>query len=378
MPYQFILTDLLGVTHGELTQASERRVTDPHMRVPSASCTIPLAHPLASTVMDTDCLLQAWRIDPVTSQRDCLFNGPIITAEETGQSDEQTIAIAAAGPYWRVAKRLIPGSLLTTGVAYGSSGGLIDLGTIARTILTDVNGVHFTGIDLGTQVATTTGWVGTWFLKNAAEAIAELAAGLNTFEYRVRPTAPTAYANPNNWPRIGLFDVAPTLGSSRPDAIFEYGAGRANVASYGRVKSREGILTRAQVAPPGWPDGVERNPDQSLKYNLVTKDDLTAINARGLFEEQVNDAGVLDATLRGQIGDYHVALRKQPRETITFTVAPNARPAPKVDYDVGDTVRARGTISGSVRFDALFRVWGITYNVDANGTEQIELELVRP
>jgi hypothetical protein len=391
MAWQFVLTDLLGNVHGELTRASSRKVSLPHLRIPNASCTIPIWHPLAPLATDTDCLLKCYRTDAVTGQKDLAFHGPIVSAEENSDGASQTIALTAAGPYWRMTKRIIPGSKLKAGLQYGSSGGPLDLGSISRSIITDVNGADFTGIDLGTQTATTSGWVGKWWLKNAAEAIAELSAGLNTFEFRVRPTEPVAYANPNNWPRIGLYDVAPTIGQSRPDAIFEYGTSRANVAGYSRSISRDSLLTSAIISVQGWPDSVEQVtlPATGDKYNLLqraggatitapTAPTSTDISSRGLFEEVVGDNGVLDDTLRAQMADFHVLIRKQPRQQITFKPSPNARPAPFVDYNPGDTVRARAVVNGTLRFDALFRIWGITFDVDENGNENVELELVTP
>lgn len=374
MGWSFVVTDLQGNVHGEVRQATSRNVTLPHLRIPSASFTLPLWDPLATTVMDTDCLLKCYR-DGVIA-----FHGPIITAEEQGSTGQQTVQVTAAGPYWRLTKRLIPASKTAGGFAQGSAASLIDLGSIAHTILTDCNGEQFTGIDVGTWAASTSGWIGRWLLKNAAEGIAELAAGLSSFEFRVRATEGVTYANPGqNWQRIGLLDVAPTLGQSRPDAVFEYGTTRANVDSYTRTKTRDGILTSAFVSVSGWPDTVERNTDGSVKYSPLTRrPDSAAVLNRGLYEEVVNDAGVLDDTFRARIGDFHVNLRKNPRERILFKPAVNAKPTPLVDYEPGDTVRARAVVRGSLRFDALFRIWGITFDVDENGNENVELELVQP
>lgn len=384
--WQFILTDLLGNVHGEVTNAAERKVTLPHLRVPSASFTIPIQDTLAPLALDTDCLLKAYRIDSVTGQKDLAFHGPVVSAEENADASAKSVAVTAAGPYWRLSKRLIPASKLQSGVQYGAAGSLQDLGTIARTVIQDVNGAHFTGIDLGTFSASTSAWVGKWYLKNAAEAIAELSAGLNSFEHRVRPTEPVAYANPQNWPRIGLFDVAPIVGVSQPDAIFEYGTGQANVTTYKRSVSRESLLTDALISVSGWPDSIERafdplNPSVvpwPEKYHLIEVGDTTQINARGLFEEVVSDAGILDDTLRTGVAQFHVDIRKNPRQLITFSPVVNARPAPFVNYNVGDTVRARAVVNGILRFDALFRIWGITFDVDQNGNENVELELVMP
>ncbi len=82
--------------------------------------------------------------------------------------------------------------------------------------------------------------------------------------------------------------------------------------------------------------------------------------------------------IRTGIVDYHLAYRKNPRQIINFKPAVNARPAPFVDYNVGDFVRARATVNGVLRFDATFRVWGVTFDIDVNGNENVDLELVTP
>lgn len=378
MSWQFIVTDLNGTVIGEVNKATERQIVLPHLRVPTASFKLPLWSDMAATIMDSDCLLRCYRKDDASGTRTLAFHGPIISAEESGESGVQSIAVTATGPYWRLSKRYIPSSLNATGAAYGAADALQDLGTMARTILNEVNAVHFTGIDLGDWAASTNGFIGRWYQKNAAEAIAELAAGLSSFEFRVRPTEPTAYANPQGWPRIGLFDCAPTLGVSRPDAVFEYGTTRANVNSYKRTVTRDTLLNDARAYVQGWPDTIEKNTDGTEKYHAVESTDSTSINSRGLFEEIVSDAGVLDDGLRQKIADFHVAIRKNPRQQIIFSPVMNARPTPFVHYDVGDTVRARAVVGGTLRFDALFRIWGITFNVDENGNENVDLELIEP
>jgi hypothetical protein len=381
--WQFILTDLYGNVHGEVTQASARKVTLPHLRVPSCSFTIPVWHDLAELVLDTDCLVKAYRYDEHTDTRVLAFHGPVVSAEENTEEGAKSIAVTCAGPFWRLTKRIIPSSKLKSGTQYGAEGALIDLGTIANTVLSDVNGHRFTGIVAGDHEDTTDAWAGKWHLKNAAEAIAELGAGLNSFEYRVRPTEPVSYANPDSWPRIGLFDTLAIIGEDRPNAIFEYGVPRSNMASYKRTVSRETLLTRAIISVSGWPDSIEKlNLGTPLapvivdRYNLIERSDADQISDRGLFEEVVNDAGVYDDGLRQNIADFHLGIRKNPKQIITFKPVTNARPAPLVDYNVGDFVRARAIVNGSLRFDAQFRIWGVTFDVDQNGNESVEIELI--
>ncbi len=367
---QTILTDLTGATLGEVRNASDRKVVLPHMRVPTAEMTVPLWHEHAATMMDTDCMLKFYRIDPVTSTRTLIFNGPIVSAEESGEG-RQTVRVNAAGPMWRLAHRYIGNT--KAGVSFGV-GTTRDLGLIAHDILDIVNGGNFSGISKGTRTASSSGTYGPVWIKNAAEAITELAAGVNSFEYVVDPSEPTSVGGVGGWPQIGLMRIAPVIGATQLNAIFEYGTGARNVASYNRKVDREGLCNSAIISLNGWPDA----PEGGLAKDLIFRTDSTSITARGIFSAPIPDNGVTDDTLRTQIADFHLLLRKNPRQQITFKPARNARPAPFVDYNVGDTVRARAAVRGSLRFDNLFRIWGLTVNVDSNGNEDVELELVMP
>lgn len=379
MAWEFILTDLQGNIHGEVTQATERKVSLPHMRVPTASFKIPTYHYLAGTVLTTDCLVKAYRVftSPTSgaTTRTLAFHGPVISVDENGEQGTQTVAVSAAGPMWRLAKRIIPGSKnKDTGWSNGSAAAPLDMGTLAQNILSNTNADSFTGISNGTHSPSTNGFIEKWYLKNVAEAIAELSASLDSFEYVVTPTEPVNVAQA--WPQIATFNVAPVIGTSRPDAIFEYGSTKANVTSYTRQISRDGLLTRAILSVGGWPDGVEKAGGVD-KYALVERN-ADNIGTRGLFEEVISDAGILDNGMRAELGDYHLALRKNPRQVITFNPAQNATPTPFLDYNVGDTVRGIAYVGGTIRFNAEFRIWGLSFDIDQNGNENVELEMVAP
>lgn len=368
MAWEFVLTQLDGTVIGALQNADSRKVTLPHLRVPTAEFRIPLWHPHAVAIMDSDCLLRCYRTDVVTSTRTLAFHGPIVSAEESGEAG-QSIAVTAAGPYWRLARRYI--GLLQAGISFGV-GTPRDLGLIAHDILDAINGGSFTGISKGTRTATSSGTYGPVWIKLAAEAIAELGASVSSFEIEVAPTEPTAVGGVGGWPQIGLMNIAPTVGTNKPDAIFEYGDGSRNVVSYSRKVDREGNANRVHISVQGWPDTPEGG------QVLITREDTSSINARGLFEAVANDNGVVDAALRTGIADFHLVYRKNPRQQIQFKPAANARPAPFVDYKPGDTVRARAVVRGSVRFDASFRVWGLSFEIDSTGNEDTSLELVMP
>lgn len=365
--WQFILTDLMGVPFGELYGASERTVAIPLSRLTTASFKIPMWHPLGDSLVTKECLLQCWRTDATGSKR-LVFNGPIRGVNEVTDSTTQTIAATATGPFVRVGARYL--GMSKAGIKFPASG-VRDLGLIAHDILDTVNGQEFTGISKGTYTASVAGSTGQLFIKNAAEAISEIASGLNSFEYIIRPTVPTSVGGLGGWPQIGFMDVAPLIGgTSRPDAIYEYGTSRSNVSGYDRSISREGMVTRGWISVNGWPD--------STTQELRSRTDTAAQSVRGLYEVIVPDNGVLDDGLRQGIVDYHVSVRKQPRETVTFKIPSNARPSALTDFEVGDFVRGRAIVRGTTRFDAMFRVWGVTFNIDSNGNEVNELELLMP
>ncbi len=376
MAWEFVLTDLNGNVHGEVRNADERKVILPHMRVPSATFKVPLSHYLADTIMDTDTLLKCYRLNELTSTKTLAFNGPVVSAEESTSdaNNSHSIAVVAAAPFWRVTKRLIGKTV--AGFSWGIPTAA-DLGLAAHTILDTINGESFTGIGKGTRGAVTTGSFGPWHLKPAAEAIAELSSGVNSFEFVVDPIEPQAEpGGVGGWPRIGNMRIATTIGAAKPDAIFEFGTTKANVGAYSRSINREGMITRAHISVSGWP--TTPPVVAGVAKTLITRSDSGLIASRGLFEDLVDDASIIDDQLRTDVADFHLLHRKNPREIVTFEPAINAKPTALVDYMPGDTVRGIARVGGSVRFDASFRIWGVTFNVDQNGNEKIELELVRP
>lgn len=364
--YTTVLTDLQGVVKGEVTGAKGLKVSLRLKGIPSVSLTVPLWHPLASQMLSSDCLLKVYRRDASTNR--LIFNGPILSAEENGDTLDQTVAVTAVGPFWRLTKRVI--GTTKAGIEFGTEATPRDLARIARDALLTTNGDGYTGIQPPADVddaGIANGSTGQLWLKNVAELIGELAAALNSFDWRVDPTEPTSVGQA--WPQIGAFYTAPIIGSQKPNVIFEYGTPRANVSTYKRAVSRDEIVNSAIVGVQGWPDATARN--------LVVRTSTTnPPSSRGLFQEVVPDAGIFDDTLRQKIGDEHLLYRDHPKTIITFTPAINATPQPFVHYDVGDWVRARADVRGSTRFDAFFRIWGLTLDVDDGGNETVDLNLV--
>lgn len=377
--WQFILTDLNGdltpqgaYTFGELTNAKNRKVTLPLNRVEILSLTIPARHPLAPTAINKDCLVKAYRTGADGVKR-LVFFGPIISTELSADSSGQTVNITAAGAFWRLTKRLLGiradnGLPDKAGVSFGV-GTPVDLGSVAESLLSVANGGQYTGISMGTRQATTAlGTAGPWHMKPIGEAIAELSVGVNSYDFVVTPVDNGPMVA--GWRQIGSLNIYSYRGVNRPDAVFEYGTGNANVISFKQATTRDGLMTRGFILAPGWPESTIQDGRKA--------EDASLIGSRGLYEAVVPDGGVTWDNLRQIIVDEHLRVRKNPREVITFVPAMNARPEWGTDWDVGDHVRARAAVSGTMVFDSLFRIWGVTFNVDENGNERAELELVMP
>lgn len=371
MAWQFLVTDLSGTPLGEASYATNRTVTLPHMRIPSASFSIPMWDPLGDILLTNDCLLRCYRTDPTFGAKQLAFHGPVVTTEEAADGNSNTIAVTAAGVLWRLGKRIVPASVTVGGASYGTDISPMDLGLAAHTMLADVNGPSYTGIEVGTRTAVSSGVITLDRLVDAATALGKLHAGLNSFEFEVVPIEPAASGGTGGWPKIGTMNIKPVIGVTRDDAVFEYGTPRANIASYTRSIGRDNLMNQGIISVSGWPNG-------SGAKTPITRNDPTSITARGLFEDVVPDNGVVDDTLRTSVADFHVKYRKDPRQIIAFRLAVNATPSPLTDFFVGDTVRARATVNNVVRFDGLFRVWGMTFTIDDNGNETTELELVTP
>lgn len=169
----------------------------------------------------------------------------------------------------------------------------------------------------------------------------------------------------------GELAVAPVIGTTRPDAVFEYGDGLLNVSEYRRGVSLEGSINRGYHLPPGFPDNAVQS--------VLTQQDAPSQAARGLLEDVV--AGDLSVDeLRTRLLAHHISVRKGPRQTITFTpVVDRAGRVPRygVDYVTGDVVPFRASVRKgrtlNKRIDALVRIYQTEVTVDDLGNPTYNL-----
>lgn len=370
----YVLTDLQGTVKGEITNPHERACALPLNRLDTAACRVPLHHPMGIAMADsTEKMLKVYR-DYGAGYGNPLFVGTVMSSEETADNLSQTVGINAVGPLWRLSKRLL--GVTKAGQSFGSPSSPQEIVSIGKSILQSANnaipgidtGGEYTGISDGgvwtpTSPANNT-WIGPLYLSNAAETLANLTSTVNGFDFKMRYIEPTASGQ--TWPTIAYMDAAPILGVTRPGAIFEYGGDAPNLVGYNRKVSRDNIMTKGYTAYP------------SNENDPRVKTDDTNRALRGLYQDVVPDGGVNNDDVRDQLLQEHLLYRAKPQEIINVTCMMNCRPTFGQDYVVGDFVRCRATVRGIVRFDAIYRIWGVTFSVDDNGNEKIELELVAP
>jgi hypothetical protein len=367
--WRFILAQVTdGVEVAEVFECAERRVSLPLNGLPTASFRIQLDNPVADTILGASALQRINLLLKCYRDGVLRFCGPLVSAEEAVSERDATLSVGAAGPLWRLFRRLVGKS--TAGYGDGTPLALKDLGTIAKNMIDVANAEGDTGIRIGAINPSTSSYVGPWYFKKVAEAVVEIGpATLGGFDFELVPVEPVVDVGGL---KIATFNTYATLGTDRGDAAsFEFGVGRHNVASYRRPISGEGVANKLYHLAPGFPDAIGTSATP-----IIIAQDAASIAAR-LLHEEVVQADLATDPLRQTLLDEHVAIRKQPREQVIFTPVANVVP----DYGearwvVGDVVSGRARWAGRTRFDAAFRVYGADFAIDNQGVEQIDVTLV--
>lgn len=374
MAWDFVLTDAHHRPVGELLNAGDQTVALPLNKLDTMSCKVRADNPLADTLLTCQGYIKGYH-NGVHA-----YHGPIISAEETGDANGASIAINSVGAGWILTKRLAGKS--STGTVFSAA---TDRAQVIKQLIDAANtegaawdslwpgaaAGAYTGIDTsGPMSAASAVTYTAGPFRPISEIVTELASTLDGFDWRILPVdnyASGAVTGPN----IGQFLAQPVLGTSQPNVVFEYGAGRNNIASYTRTVSRETQADRVFHFTSNGPD--------AFGYPTVSAIDYQTISDWGLLED-LAQADLLDLGLRNALVQQHVNIRKLPRQLIQFTPHIDPDDTGRVpqfgsDYTVGDSVRGRAVYAGNVRFDALLRIWGVQFETDNNGVEKTTLTL---
>lgn len=356
MPWTYVIADrVTGAPIGELDNAGERTVRHAfNGRLKTAACRIRLTHPLADTILGGAVLLKAYED---TTLR---FVGHLQTFEEVGAGDGGSIRLNFADAMAVLSKRLV--GKTATGYTDGDALNTRDKSTLITNLLAAANASAWTGVEAGTVVATgSSSWVTLSPYSPALDAITGIVNNLDGPDIDLVAQEPFAAGGGL---RLGLLTVRPVIGTTRPEVGFEYGFGKRNVADYRRTGDLTLMLNRGYGLPPGTAPGG----------TVVTATDGASQAAFGVLEGTVPSELATDG-LRQKLVDEHVRVRKVPRVIVGFTptrddpARPGRVPQYGTDFGLGDVVRFRAVQpdTGSVRVDALMRVYAVDWTIDNEG-----------
>lgn len=366
--WAFVLTDRNFVPQGEILNANDRKVALPLSKLATASFKVRMDNPLADQLMTTQGYLKAYR-KTAAAPWALKYMGPLISSEMSGERDKGSISVNSVGAAWVLGKRFAGKS--ATGTVFST---LTDRAQISKALIDTANAESETHLDTTlnalSAASAVTYTAGPY--KPVSECIQELATAYDGFDWFFDPIDNFA-AGSVTGTKIASLRAAPVIGSTRSEAVFEWGTGRNNITTF---KWQVGRDTQANKVYHNTSNG----PD-AAGFPTVSALDTASISNWGLLEELAN-ADLLDASMRQNLVNEHVNVRKNPRQVIEFTphIDPydaGRLPLYGVDYGVGDTVRARVALGGPSKFDAAVRVYGVTFDINDLGIEQQALSLVQ-
>ena len=382
MALTFELWTYAGAAEGEILNAHNRTVKLGLNAPSTCSFQVALDHNFATLILAENYLISVKRNGTL------IFLGPIVSAEEIATGDGGKIAVVAIDPFfdrlpWRLIGKQVDSTNKGVGYSHGTALAPVVRGQIAKNIIDVTNAADgFTGVETNNSwiTDTATGYVGPWYFKPVAEAVVELANTLDGYDFEIRPVTPVTIAAGL---KLAEFRTYAARGTTRANTVFEYGTGKRNMSGYRRPKVRESQITKAWSLPQGFPDAAMAivNPDENGNGGVYQApiannyDPGAALVTWGLREAVVAGDLTVDA-LRQQLCNEHVRIRRNPREQIIFDLSTNIEYNFGVDYDIGDIVTARAKINGVVRFEALFRVYGVEIGVSDVGEESVSLTVI--
>lgn len=358
--WSFVLTRKDHTRVGEITNAFEREAKWGLSRGDTAGFKVRVDHPLLENIYGEDTMLQVWQGQMLR------FWGDVTTAQFSSTEDGSPplVACTAAGPFWRLTRRLAGLSSLTEGDHITTK----SKARIAAQLLENQHALANgeTGIKLNaTSYYDAAGAIGDYTTgpyKKVSDAFNELANGFDGFEWRME-------ALDEAGEKIALFEAENNYGATRLDTVFEYGVGQTNVRSLTYLRDITNLTNFSVMMP----ENVESE-------TAVSAEDAVSRASHGLFMELIEGVGVIDKTLRQQIVQEAVNVKGRPRFVagMTLDFADDAGRVPTIheDFWLGDIVQARAESYGVRLFSGLARIYGIELRVDNNGQEAVTPILV--
>lgn len=407
---------------GEIRDARARTLTQGIRKAAQAGLTVDRDHKLAASLRRGHRVLLVIRDGRSTASPTAppLFVGPIVTCEEAGDD----LAIVAMDAFWRLSRRVLglkardfkttgldDPSAFYEGFSVGYPGGGVKKSRIIYEIIQRANdwyvpttddGVNdpslmrssFTGLLPQVWAALAgegSGMMQPVFGAPVDKLIQDVAGNLDAPEWIIDPILPRALSSAsfgdvdfglvNSQSKgivIGQIRVAfPIGGVVRPAARFDKGFGRRNVTDYRRLIDSTGVANWVATMPADTGTGLAVGTADAAET-------LHPIASGGVgvpwdppwpvtYQDVISAPDITVDAMRLQLAKEHVAIRKNPRETITFDPLSDLAgrvPVLGTDYNIGDLVPFRSVVRGVTEVDAMFRVYGVNRALSDDGGDE--------
>ena len=240
---------------------------------------------------------------------------------------------------------------------------------IIADLLDQANTIGDTGIRAGMMETLSEVDAGYWRYKPVSEAILELAADYDGFDFRVSPKEPTA---DSTGVQIGSLYIASRLGAWQQGTKFDFASGNNAISSYKRAVTFD-ISNKVYSLPPGFPDTTTQT---------VLSDESTDSQLLYGVREALIDSDLSSDDLRALLLQQAAAVYGTPRQTFEVELTENISYVPFEDFDVGDIVQLNlwhltPNNDKGLRQSVLVRIYGMEITEDDQGAEKVKLTLVQ-
>lgn len=332
---------------GDILNFHEAKLALPLNKINTASFQVRLDNPLAESMISDLGYIKIYR------NKVMLFYGPLITVAEVGSGDNASMQVNAAGPEWFFSQRLLG----------KTAAGIKMTGAEARSakFVSLLNGTNIEShIDYTTGPISggSTAIYETTPFRTLAEVLDDMSNTAEGFDWDIIPQENVVNSVVTSQ-KIGRLVAANVLMAEQANAVFEWGVGRHNIASFTRTVDRSTLANRCYNITAAGPEAAGAP--------TVVAENAESIATYGVQEVLVN-ASILSTALRQALVNENVEVRKNPRQTIAFAPTTGGVNVPilGVDFKVGDSVRVRLVQKEAIHFDAMVRVWGAEFSLDEN------------
>lgn len=376
MAWSFEVTNKNFVSQGEFVNVRDSKVDIQLNKLRTAGLKIRLDNTLAPFIA-LNCSLEPLYIKAYRNGI-LLFNGPIQTVQEANDNQNAFLQINASGPEMIFTQRL-----LRSGLIYCTDAGIKTPSGTQRAVQfkemlksNEEQGAENRG---QLHIDYTTGPIESANIESyeapsyklLSEILTEMYNQAAGFDWVVYPQETTEFGPKG---KIGRLVIQNTIHTEKPNAAFEWGGGRNNIAGFSRTVDISSLLNL------GW--NISSAGPNATGAPTIYKYEETPYAETWNIREGMVSINAQNIDLRQQITTETTQVRRLPKQTVVFQPVADVTggegtrvPVFGSDYNIGDSVKAKIMYEGATHLTGLSRVWGVGFAVDENGKETQTLTL---